>query len=165
MTMPDPAAVQAAEGDGPWWVRDHLSTLVLGHEPELLNDLAAQRLAPLDQLRPNQRARLAETLPTDDDADAARLARREREGRLRGRGRRRVDRPRLCGCGGAKRGGGDDAGGETTLVREPFQGAADTGAIDRARADAGDDLAKIEHIQGAGVGVDHPADPAKETTE
>lgn len=62
MTMPDPAAVQAAEGDGPWWVRDHLSTLVLGHEPELLNDLAAQRLAPLDQLRPNQRARLAETL-------------------------------------------------------------------------------------------------------
>lgn len=62
MTMPDPASVQAAEGDGPWWVRDHLSTLVLGHEPELLNDLAAQRLAPLDQLRPNQRARLAETL-------------------------------------------------------------------------------------------------------
>ncbi|WP_018157731.1 helix-turn-helix domain-containing protein [Demetria terragena] len=62
MTMPDPASVHQAEGEGPWWVRDHLSTLVLGHEPELVADLAAQCLAPLDGLRPGQRARLAKTL-------------------------------------------------------------------------------------------------------
>lgn len=62
MTMPNPATVQQAEGDGPWWVRDHLSTLVLGNEPELVSDLAAQRLAPLDSLRPGQRTRLTETL-------------------------------------------------------------------------------------------------------
>jgi PucR C-terminal helix-turn-helix domain len=62
MAMPDPATVQQAEGEGPWWVRDHLSTLVLGNEPELVADLAAQRLAPLESLRPAQRTRLAETL-------------------------------------------------------------------------------------------------------
>lgn len=62
MTMPDPASVQQAEGEGPWWVRDHLSTLVLGNEPELVADLAAQRLAPLEDLRPAQRTRLTETL-------------------------------------------------------------------------------------------------------
>lgn len=45
-----------------YWVRDHLAELVLGTDPELMSDLAAHRLAPLQKLRPSQRERLAETL-------------------------------------------------------------------------------------------------------
>ncbi|YAL83060.1 PucR family transcriptional regulator [Dermacoccaceae bacterium W4C1] len=62
MTMPDPAAVRTIEGEGPWWVSDHLASLVLGSEPELIAELAALRLAPLRELRPRQQERLTETL-------------------------------------------------------------------------------------------------------
>ncbi len=52
----------AGTSDAPLWVEQHLADLLLSTEPEVLGDLAAARLAPLDGLRPNQRARLAETL-------------------------------------------------------------------------------------------------------
>lgn len=63
------AAAQAAHamptqpGDGgPWWVTEHLSSLMLQAQPDLMDDLAARRLAPMDGLKRTQRARLAQTL-------------------------------------------------------------------------------------------------------
>lgn len=47
---------------GPWWVDQHLADLVLGQGSDLMEELADQRLAPLDRLRDNQRTRLVETL-------------------------------------------------------------------------------------------------------
>ncbi|WP_245632995.1 PucR family transcriptional regulator [Luteipulveratus mongoliensis] len=47
---------------GARWVQDHLATLVMGADRELMGDLARLRLAPLDGLRDSQRQRLAETL-------------------------------------------------------------------------------------------------------
>ncbi|EXG80065.1 PucR family transcriptional regulator [Cryptosporangium arvum] len=46
----------------PTFVEDHLATLALRGEPGALAVLRAQRLAPLDQLRPPQRERLLTTL-------------------------------------------------------------------------------------------------------
>lgn len=51
-----------AAGPRPRWVEDHLADLVLGAESQALADLALLRLAPLEGLRPSQRAKLAETL-------------------------------------------------------------------------------------------------------
>ena len=49
------------EGD-PVMVDDHLATLVVHRDPELLAELAARRLAPLAEVRSGSRQRLAETL-------------------------------------------------------------------------------------------------------
>ena len=49
------------DGD-PVMVDDHLATLVVHRDPELLAELAARRLAPLAEIRPGSRQRLAETL-------------------------------------------------------------------------------------------------------
>jgi hypothetical protein len=50
-------------GDGrPLWVAEHLQELVLHSERTVVEDLAAQRLAPLETLRPGQRERLGATL-------------------------------------------------------------------------------------------------------
>jgi hypothetical protein len=49
-------------GGGPVWVSEHLVQLVLHSERTVVEDLAAQRLAPLDGLRPGQRERLVATL-------------------------------------------------------------------------------------------------------
>jgi hypothetical protein len=51
-----------ASDDDPVWVEDHLAALVVHAEPIAVADLAQQRLAPLDGLRPAVRERLAETL-------------------------------------------------------------------------------------------------------
>lgn len=48
--------------DGALWVEDHLAELVVRAEPLAIDDLAARRLAPLAELRPAVRERLAETL-------------------------------------------------------------------------------------------------------
>jgi hypothetical protein len=51
------------EGDAaPLWVEEHLAELVVQAEPLAIADLAARRLAPLEDLRPAVRERLAETL-------------------------------------------------------------------------------------------------------
>ena len=50
------------EDDPPVWVEDHLAELIVQAEPLATADLARRRLAPLDELRPAVRARLAETL-------------------------------------------------------------------------------------------------------
>ena len=58
------ARLQAAgviEAD-PLFVDEHLATLVVHNEPELLDDLVARRLPPLDSVRASSRERLAETL-------------------------------------------------------------------------------------------------------
>ena len=47
---------------GPVWVEDHLADLVIGAETQALEDLAELRLAPLADLRPAQREKLASTL-------------------------------------------------------------------------------------------------------
>jgi hypothetical protein len=47
---------------GPLWVSEHLMELVLHSERSVVADLAAQCLAPLDELKPGQRERLAGTL-------------------------------------------------------------------------------------------------------
>ena len=52
---------ETVEG-APLWVSEHLVELVLHSERSVVEDLAAQRLAPLDELRPGQRERLAATL-------------------------------------------------------------------------------------------------------
>jgi DNA-binding PucR family transcriptional regulator len=44
------------------WVEDHLADLVIGAESQALEDLAELRLAPLAELRPAQREKLASTL-------------------------------------------------------------------------------------------------------
>lgn len=41
---------------------DHLSTVLLFHDPGLITAMSRMRLAPLEQLRPDQRERMAETL-------------------------------------------------------------------------------------------------------
>jgi sugar diacid utilization regulator len=46
----------------PVWVEEHLAELVVRAEPLAIADLAARRLAPLEDLRPAVRERLAETL-------------------------------------------------------------------------------------------------------
>ncbi|MUN64362.1 PucR family transcriptional regulator [Kocuria sediminis] len=53
---------EAPAGEGPVWVSEHLVQLVLHGERSVVEDLAAQRLAPLDELRPGQRERLGATL-------------------------------------------------------------------------------------------------------
>jgi hypothetical protein len=53
LSSPDPRAR---------WVSDHLAAMVLGSEDYFVTELAAQCFAPLTQLRPGQRERLAETL-------------------------------------------------------------------------------------------------------
>ena len=56
--------LQRDEPDGakPLWVSEHLVELVLNSERSVVEDLAAQRLAPLDDLKAGQRERLAATL-------------------------------------------------------------------------------------------------------
>lgn len=44
------------------WVEDHLTAIALQADPLVMADLAARRLEPMAQLRPEQRERLAETL-------------------------------------------------------------------------------------------------------
>lgn len=51
-----------ADGAPPLWVSEHLAQLVVRAEPLALADLAARVLAPLDEVRPSSRERLAETL-------------------------------------------------------------------------------------------------------
>ncbi|HEU5144248.1 MAG TPA: PucR family transcriptional regulator, partial [Dermatophilaceae bacterium] len=51
-----------AADQGPVWVEEHLAELVVKAEPLAIADLAARRLAPLQDLRPAVRERLAETL-------------------------------------------------------------------------------------------------------
>lgn len=46
----------------PVWVEEHLAELVVQAEPLAIADLAVRRLAPLEELRPAVRERLAETL-------------------------------------------------------------------------------------------------------
>ncbi|WP_427173179.1 PucR family transcriptional regulator [Arthrobacter sp. 92] len=48
--------------DPPIWADEHLAQIILGSEPSAVAELAERRLAPLEQLRPAQRERLAETL-------------------------------------------------------------------------------------------------------
>ena len=50
------------EAEGPLWVTEHLAQLLLLSDRAMIEDLAAQRLAPLEQLRPAQRERLGATL-------------------------------------------------------------------------------------------------------
>jgi hypothetical protein len=57
---PPPDAPEADQG--PVWVEEHLAELVVQAEPLAIADLAARRLAPLEDLRPAVRERLAETL-------------------------------------------------------------------------------------------------------
>lgn len=52
-TLPDKPVV---------WCRDHLATMWLLTDELLVDELARRSLAPLDELSPNQRARLSETL-------------------------------------------------------------------------------------------------------
>jgi hypothetical protein len=60
---------------------------------------------------------------------------------------------------------GGEAGGQAALVGEPFQRIADAGAVDAARADAGDDLGDVEGGEAGGIGVDHPADAAQDAAD
>jgi hypothetical protein len=55
-------ATSEADDDRPVWVEDHLAELVVNAEPLATADLARRRLAPLADLRPAVRERLAETL-------------------------------------------------------------------------------------------------------
>ncbi|TWP34226.1 PucR family transcriptional regulator [Leekyejoonella antrihumi] len=60
-------AQSLSEGRGdtvgkPRWVDEHIAGIVITSEPDLIADLARRRLEPLQQLRPGQRQRLAETL-------------------------------------------------------------------------------------------------------
>ena len=50
------------DDEGPLWVTEHLTQLLLLSDHSMVEDLAAQRLAPLEQLRPAQRERLGATL-------------------------------------------------------------------------------------------------------
>ena len=50
------------DGEDPLWVRQHLTRLLLHSDRALLEDLATQRLAPLEHLRPAQQQRLVTTL-------------------------------------------------------------------------------------------------------
>ena len=54
------ASVRAAGDEGPLWVEEHLTDLVLA--AGVVGELAEQRLAPLEAVAPARRARLAETL-------------------------------------------------------------------------------------------------------
>lgn len=56
----DPAA--PADPAGPVFATDHLSRIVLGAEPQVMADLAARRLAPLQTLGETKRGVLEETL-------------------------------------------------------------------------------------------------------
>lgn len=51
-----------AEPAGPVFASDHLSRIVLGSEPQVMADLAARRLAPLEELTEAKRGVLEETL-------------------------------------------------------------------------------------------------------
>lgn len=62
-SLDDPSKTAVLKPDSrAQWVQDHLATLVMGADTDLMGDLAQVRLAPLAELRDNQRARLAETL-------------------------------------------------------------------------------------------------------
>ncbi|MCM3686887.1 helix-turn-helix domain-containing protein [Kocuria rosea] len=50
------------DGEGPLWVSERLAELVLLGERTVVEDLGAQRLAPLERLRPAQQERLVATL-------------------------------------------------------------------------------------------------------
>ncbi len=54
------ASVRAAGDEGPLWVEEHLTDLVLA--AGVVGELAERRLAPLEAVAPARRARLAETL-------------------------------------------------------------------------------------------------------
>ena len=54
------ASVRAAGDEGPLWVEEHLTDLVLA--AGVVGELAEQRLAPLEAVAPARRARLAKTL-------------------------------------------------------------------------------------------------------
>jgi hypothetical protein len=55
-------ARRLVESDGLIYAQDHLTTLLLEHDPSLLAELAERRLAPLAGATPAQRERLLETL-------------------------------------------------------------------------------------------------------
>ncbi|MEX5262306.1 helix-turn-helix domain-containing protein [Kocuria sp. CPCC 205263] len=50
------------DDEGPLWVTEHLTQLLLLSDRTMVEDLAALRLAPLEQLRPAQQERLGATL-------------------------------------------------------------------------------------------------------
>ena len=54
--------MRLVEADGLVYAEDHLTTLLLEHDPTLLAELAERRLAPLADATPAQRERLLETL-------------------------------------------------------------------------------------------------------
>jgi DNA-binding PucR family transcriptional regulator len=54
--------VGAIAGDGLILAEDHVATLLLHADAQLAGELAASRLAPLDELRPAARERLEATL-------------------------------------------------------------------------------------------------------
>lgn len=56
------AMPELVSGSDPRWVDEHLGMLALQADPQLLGDLAHERFAPMQALRPVQRERLAETL-------------------------------------------------------------------------------------------------------
>jgi hypothetical protein len=55
-------ALRLVEADGLVHAEDHLTTLLLEHDPSLIAELAERRLAPLADATPAQRERLLETL-------------------------------------------------------------------------------------------------------
>ena len=55
-------ALRLVEADGLVFADDHLTTLLLEHDPSLIAELAERRLAPLADATPAQRERLLETL-------------------------------------------------------------------------------------------------------
>ena len=58
----DAGQIAAGEGEGPVRVEDHLMSLALAEESELLNRIGAMRLAPLEKLTTKARLRMRETL-------------------------------------------------------------------------------------------------------
>ena len=55
-------ALRLVGADGLIYAQDHLTTLLLEHDPSLIAELAERRLAPLAGATPAQRERLLETL-------------------------------------------------------------------------------------------------------
>ena len=55
-------ALRLVGSDGLIYAQDHLTTLLLEHDPSLIAELAERRLAPLAGATPAQRERLLETL-------------------------------------------------------------------------------------------------------
>ena len=61
--------------------------------------------------------------------------------------------------------GSGNAGGEAALVGKPFQRVADAGAIHATGADARDDHAEVEAVEGGRLRVDRPADGAEDAAD